>query len=486
MGLGRGNWKLITITVGEFMGDPLTAWNVEPSLNQRAYCDTAAKLKLREPILRSVLIGEPIGPFHLVDKYREQTGKTGKYRGQMGKYWIEDANHRRTHLIEFVQNRVSIEWEGKTVYFRDLSLSDRKNLLEYELHIYVYFNATAEERARLFRQLNSGIPLSVYEVMNAYMNDAMNIIRITTGLGERWEGEDEYKIPEIFDELPLKRKQRHPLWADFESGEWYHTASLKNRIDFASKMFMVFCKKNDPNNDSSIYSAYSMSMNDQGVLRLLRSKNDGPGYWQMIQNREDGLSKKILTEYYDFLDELNKVLRAAPKGRKDFTTPIMIEGIAMFMLGIENWQEKKIGKLIKDYGLFASSFIEAHEYMRENPEEDTKYFAYTKACGRKNEEEWKLKNDILREYFSENYNNFDHKVCGINLVNKGQKRFFTRAVKMRVLRNQGNVCSGCEKPLTLDESHAHHIIPVVVGGDTVESNCEMLHQTCHMVKHLGL
>jgi hypothetical protein len=478
-------WKRIDISIREFIGDPLSAWYLEASLNQRAYLDSLAKKALREPIVQAIIRGEPINTIHIVDMLRALTGKIGKYREQQGRYWVEDGNHRRMHIMLFLQNKYTIKWKGEDRYFRDLPKSVRERFLEYKLDVYVYYNATFQERARLFRQLNAGVSLTVYEDMNSYMNDAMNIIRVTTGLGEKWEGEDEYFHPEIYDNLPAKRSQRHPLWDDFEKGQWYNTPNLKARIDFASKMFMVFCKKNDPNGDSSIYSAYSMSMNDQGVLRLLRNKDGDRGYWQLIQERDGNLGKKILTEYYGFLDELNKVMRAAPKARKDFTSPVMIEGLAMFMLGLEHWQGKKIGKMIKNYEQFSASFIEAHEYMRDNPEQNTEYLGYSRACGRKNESEWKLKNDILREYFADNYGNFDPKLCGISLVNN-VKRFFTRAIRLRVLRKQKNVCTECNEPLVLDGAHAHHIIPVVVGGDTEEKNCEMLHKNCHMVKHLGL
>ena len=56
-------WKRIDISIREFIGDPLSAWYLEASLNQRAYLDSLAKKFLREPIIQAIIRGEPINTY---------------------------------------------------------------------------------------------------------------------------------------------------------------------------------------------------------------------------------------------------------------------------------------------------------------------------------------------------------------------------------------------------------------------------------------
>lgn len=61
-------------------------------------------------------------------------------------------------------------------------------------------------------------------------------------------------------------------------------------------------------------------------------------------------------------------------------------------------------------------------------------------------------------------------------------RKFSDKIKRAVYERQGKVCAKCGKHFPLDKMHADHITPWSKGGRTVESNCQVLCETCNRIK----
>ena len=61
-------------------------------------------------------------------------------------------------------------------------------------------------------------------------------------------------------------------------------------------------------------------------------------------------------------------------------------------------------------------------------------------------------------------------------------RAFTPAMRLKVYERQDGICAACGKPFTIEEMDADHIIPWSKGGETEETNCQMLCRPCNASK----
>lgn len=62
-------------------------------------------------------------------------------------------------------------------------------------------------------------------------------------------------------------------------------------------------------------------------------------------------------------------------------------------------------------------------------------------------------------------------------------RLFPRATILEVLREQNNLCALCKETIhPLQKYEGDHILGWIHGGETVKSNCQVVHQACHKRK----
>lgn len=68
-----------------------------------------------------------------------------------------------------------------------------------------------------------------------------------------------------------------------------------------------------------------------------------------------------------------------------------------------------------------------------------------------------------------------------------QQRLFSPETIKRKLADQKNICSYCTKKILLNQTYqGDHILPFAAGGKTEESNCQVIHTTCHALKTAGV
>lgn len=70
----------------------------------------------------------------------------------------------------------------------------------------------------------------------------------------------------------------------------------------------------------------------------------------------------------------------------------------------------------------------------------------------------------------------------IDVTPRDKNRIFPQDMQVRVLEKQENKCTICGENLLLVDAEADHIREHSLGGLTEESNCQMVHKTCHKEK----
>jgi hypothetical protein len=70
----------------------------------------------------------------------------------------------------------------------------------------------------------------------------------------------------------------------------------------------------------------------------------------------------------------------------------------------------------------------------------------------------------------------------VTVVERDKVRTFPQDMQVRVLVSQNNKCNVCREELLMVDAEADHIVEHSKGGQTEESNCQMLHINCHKDK----
>ena len=148
-----GNWELRIheisgkIDRGELIPDP--DW-------QRGYI---WKLKDEQLLIDSIIKGVPIPKFYLTEEYDATK--------EASIHYVVDGQQRIKAIHRFLDNKFSIQIEGKDCFFRDLGRSMQQKITTYKLNGHYLEDFTQPDINFLFQRLNrTGIKLTNMEVWN--------------------------------------------------------------------------------------------------------------------------------------------------------------------------------------------------------------------------------------------------------------------------------------------------------------------------------
>lgn len=68
------------------------------------------------------------------------------------------------------------------------------------------------------------------------------------------------------------------------------------------------------------------------------------------------------------------------------------------------------------------------------------------------------------------------------LSKKGTRENIELSIRQQIIKDQLGKCSYCKRDITLENSHADHIIPWTLVGDELEDNIQMLCPDCNKKK----
>ena len=493
--MGLSDWDIKKCTIRELFGR-MDQWEMVAGIQQRPYGDHSEGLI--KDILSAIYDGHGIGNLILVDQEQNE-----EPRFENGRYFVQDGNHRRTHIERFLNNEDGYSLEdrlGNTLTWADMDDDQRNQFWDREIAVTYYWNCNEHESTQVFLGSNNGVPLNDHQIFNAYSGEVTNVIRMITG-----HGQGKFDVPELYgDDRLSDRLEPHPMFDEFNL--WMGSGSrnkLEKLYDPAIKLLWIFFQRSFMGRHLHDKCNFSVKGKSAGAMRLVDDGFNSVGLWEEytgvpgsdIEQRE--VAVDLLSRLYAFMDQANLIMRSAEGGRAAFKATTQWEGLFMFMLGLEQKFNTSIDKITKGEACreaFANTFIDIHNRLLAEGKMDEKQGRHSTVAarykglqGQKVGHEWEKKFDILWDEFENEANQGDGwvKTCGIRGTKSQRTRSFSKKVRREVLKAQGGKCLICNDKLTLDDAHAHHVVHFEDGGPTTADNCHMLHRKCHQESHRG-
>jgi hypothetical protein len=147
-------FKQKIVTIRDFLCDETIECN---PIHQRHDVDS---LKKKRGIIQTILDGLSLQIITLND-ISSLSAKTGLAI----LFESIDGGHRKRSILEFFDNKFAA-FDGR--YFKDFSIEEKKQFLDYELTFEIYDNLSNRERGQVFRNINSATPTNDQEIRNSY------------------------------------------------------------------------------------------------------------------------------------------------------------------------------------------------------------------------------------------------------------------------------------------------------------------------------
>lgn len=157
-------------------------------------------------LIDSILRNIPIPKFFLTEEFNPKKGVCVHY--------VVDGQQRLKAIYRFLNNKYTVEIEGKEYYFKDLDVKTQQKITVYKLNGHYMVNYTISDVTFLFQRLNrTGIKLTNMEFWNSEYHKT-NVIKMVRDIYEN-----------IFD-FPPKRDYRDYDDEDYEKLRKSYVAAI--------------------------------------------------------------------------------------------------------------------------------------------------------------------------------------------------------------------------------------------------------------------
>jgi len=156
------------------------------------------KLRDEQLLIDSILRGMPIPKFYLTEEYNAKKGASVHY--------VVDGQQRLRAIYRFLDNRLTVDWNGGQRFFSDLDAQTQKRITTYKLNGHYMRDYSQPDINFLFQRLNrTGIKLTNMEVWNNEFYDTP-ILKMVKDIEQEHKGFFEdiiYTEENVLRKLPL-------------------------------------------------------------------------------------------------------------------------------------------------------------------------------------------------------------------------------------------------------------------------------------------